>query len=95
MYLVCLLCRFPLLSSRIAFGMQGTKSETDLTIFFPHLPHLNNVARELKCPRLLSGVTSPKDIINLQNKRLCILSFLSFIISRSELLNKLANLNEK
>lgn len=76
----------------MALGIQGTKLEIDLTIYLPHLPHLNNVANELKCPRLLSGVASPKDIINLQNNRLCILSFLSFTISRSELLNKFANL---
>lgn len=83
---------FPLVSSLIELGMQGIVSEIDVITFFPHFPHLNNVARELKCPRLLSGTGSARDIISLQNRRLWTLSFLSFSSSISMLLNSVASL---
>ena len=50
--------------------MHGIESETDRITSFPHFPHLKRVARELKWPRVLSGVESPRAVINLQNKRL-------------------------
>lgn len=85
---------FPLVSILMAFGTHDMESDMDRTTFFPHFPHLNNVVKELKCPRFVSGIGSANDTINLQNSRLWILSFLSFNDSTSTLVKSAASLEK-
>lgn len=67
---MCLLWTLPRVSSLMALGIQATESDTERVTIFPHFPHLNKVAKELKCPLALLGVSSTRDTINLLNNRL-------------------------
>lgn len=75
-------------------GTQGIFAATSGEIINRHFSHLKTVAKEHQCPLTLSGSGSANDWIIFENRRDCILSFLSLIDSISVFVYIAANLNK-
>lgn len=84
---------FPKWSIFILLGLQGMRPPNWWRMSLSHFPHLYTFARLAKWPRAGSGLVSVKAKINLQYRRLWILSFLSWRPSTSELEKRFASLD--
>lgn len=92
-YLTWFPCIFPKWSIFILLGLQRMRPPNWRRMSLSHFPHLYTFARLAKWPRAGSGLVSVKAKINLQYRRLWILSFLSWRPSTSELEKRFASLH--